>query len=93
MDVRNPITEQEQLEVQQALLDGHQAGRLDVPAGANPHEVGSRKYQEWERGRRTVTAARLAHILRAKARLAAPCRYNAALECTCGGRGLCLDVA
>lgn len=85
MDPRTPNLEQD------ALLEGQRAGQLQVPAGANPHPMGTPEASEWERGRRSVEARRLAATLRARARVM-PCRY-AVGACDCGGRGLCLDVA
>lgn len=85
MDTRTLPTEHD------ALLEGQRAGQLQVPAGANPHPMGTPESGEWERGRRSVEAQRLAGELRRRARLA-PCRY-AMGSCDCGGRGLCLDVA
>lgn len=86
MDTRIPTTEHE------ALIEGQRAGVLDVPAGANPYEMGTAEAREWERGRSTISARKLAESLRRRARTA-PCRYIAETDCTCGGRGLCLDVA
>lgn len=86
MDLRTPNHEQD------ALLEGQRAGQLQVPAGANPHPMGSVEAAEWERGRRSVEARRLAAKLRERARTVA-CRYVIGANCDCGGRGLCLDVA
>lgn len=86
MDTRNPQAEQE------ALLEGHRAGQLEVQAGANPYHLGSPEHAEWERGRSTTEAKRTAATARLRARTAA-CSYVTGKSCFCGGRGLCLDVA
>ena len=86
MDTHNPKLEQE---AQQA---GREAGRIGTAAGLNPHPVGSALAKTWERARIAEVAKLLtaAHRMRARAAI---CRYKAELECDCGGRGFCLDVA
>lgn len=80
-------------EEQEALIEGERAGMLDVPAGANPHDLHTAKYDAWERGRRNIALRRvLLEELRKRARTAS-CRYVAGATCNCGGRGFCLDVA
>lgn len=66
-----------------ALIEGQQAGQRDVAAGANPYDLGTDEYAEWERGRQAASVAKLRPMR---------CRY-ADRACDCGGRGLCLDVA
>lgn len=65
-----------------ALIEGQQAGQRDVPSGANPYDLGTGEYADWERGRLAATGQRIEKR----------CRYGDK-ACDCGGRGLCLDVA
>lgn len=75
----------------EARIDGLEAGRLNISAGANPYDVLSKEWSTWEHARSTVIAQRLALQAQQRTRNAI-CRYGQA-ECNCGGRGLCLDVA
>lgn len=86
MDTRSPIIEHK------ALMEGHEAGRQNLAAGLNPYRVGSRDAHDWERGRCIQIALKLSRQLERRA-VTSPCHYKAELECTCGGRGFCLDVA
>jgi hypothetical protein len=72
---------------QEAFINGRGAGVLRLPAGLNPHPLGTAEYSEWERGRSSVEASRAAEELRQRARRS-PCD-----PCSCGGRGLCRDAA
>jgi hypothetical protein len=85
MDIRDPQREQE------AFNEGQQAGLLGVRSGSNPHELGSAEYSEWERGRRGIEARQASAALAQRARTN-PCPYRTG-DCSCGGRGMCLDVA
>lgn len=74
-----------------ARIDGLEAGRLNLSAGVNPCRIGSLEWAAWEGARSTVIAQRLSLEAQKRTR-SAICRYGK-VECNCGGRGLCLDVA
>lgn len=78
--------------LQEAIIDGRDAGRLNLSAGLNPYRLGTEERAVWESNRSAVIAQRLAFEANKRARVAI-CRYGVNVECSCGGRGLCLDVA
>lgn len=45
-----------------ALIEGQQAGRLQLPAGLNPYKVGTAEYAEWYRGWLAATARSLLQV-------------------------------
>lgn len=81
-----------------SAANAYQRGRMARQAGAvpslNEFATGSPEHDEWRKGWQSRDAEITTEELkRQRAMRAAPCRYQAGLECSCGGRGLCLDVA
>lgn len=77
-----------------AFNAGRIAGLRSTPAGQNPHDIHAEpeQYAEWERGRNSAEAQLRSRDIAARARVAL-CHYRVGVECNCGGRGYCLDVA
>lgn len=78
--------------LQEAIIDGRDAGRLNLSAGLNPYRLGSPERDAWEKNRMAVIAQKIALEAASRTR-SAICRYAVQVECNCGGRGICLDVA
>lgn len=82
-----------ELDAMNALAAGQRAGQLGLNAGLNPHQLGTPAYAEWERGRSSTEALRIAAAWKERARTAPPACRRTGETCDCGGRGICRDVA